>query len=464
MPRPVAAGSYRAVLSLPHALRTFVPALGGRLAYGLLPLATLFTVQQATGSYSDAGLSLALFGLASIFLPAKARLADTRGPRRVLPWLALTCSLALAGAAFTPWPVPFVALAGLAAPPLGPAMRSAWRSLTAGTSLKERAYALDAIAEETLYLIGPLLAGLLIAVAPARWCLLATAALLLTGTLGMVRPAPEMPASKTSGRGETAATDVAGVATGTNGMNGTKRTNGTGGAGGAGGAGGRARLFDLGPLRSRGLLGVLAVLLVVGAGTSVAYTGMAAVAQSQGRPGAAGLLEAAVGIGSVLGGLLWSRRHHTRSRSRHFAGLLALLASGLLAASAAPSLLTLGLIMGVAGLAIAPLYVVAYLAADDLAPPGRNTEAGTWVNVAANAGNALGAATAGIVTDHLSPSAAFLIAGAAVAATALAASIQPAPTSQPSPSGQPSTRRCSTGGVNRPAAGAADQPETPAQG
>ena len=122
MPRPAAAGSYRAVLLLPFALRTFVPALGGRLAYGLLPLATLFTVQQATGSYSDAGLSLALFGLASIFLPAKARLADTHGPRRVLPWLALTCSLALTGAAFTPWPVPFVALAGLAAPPLGPAL------------------------------------------------------------------------------------------------------------------------------------------------------------------------------------------------------------------------------------------------------------------------------------------------------------------------------------------------------
>ncbi|MCU7725499.1 MFS transporter [Actinoplanes sp. KI2] len=419
MPRPVAAGSYRAVLSLPHALRTFVPALGGRLAYGLLPLATLFTVQQATGSYAAAGLSLALFGLASIFLPAKARLADAHGPGRVLPWLALTCSLALVGAAVTRWPVPFVALAGLAAPPLGPAMRSAWRSLTAGTSFKERAYALDAIAEETLYLVGPLLAGLLIAVAPARWCLLATAALLLTGTIGMVLSAP--------GSRSDAVT--------------------------------RTRLLDPGPLRSRGLLGVLAVLLVVGAGTSVAYTGLAAVAQSQGRPGAAGLLEAAVGAGSVLGGLLWSCRHHSRSRSQHFAGLLVLLAAGLLAASAAsaaltgsadwagsddsaglagltglaglagwagwagsagPSLLALGLIMGVAGLAIAPLYVVAYLAADDLAPPGRQTEAGTWVNVSSNAGNALGAATAGLVIDHLGPSAAFLIAGATLAAVALA--------------------------------------------
>jgi hypothetical protein len=83
MPGPAAAGSYRAVLSLPSALRTFVPALGGRLAYGLLPLATLFTVQQTTGSYAAAGLALAVFGLASITLPAKSRLADVHGQRRV---------------------------------------------------------------------------------------------------------------------------------------------------------------------------------------------------------------------------------------------------------------------------------------------------------------------------------------------------------------------------------------------
>ena len=42
MSRAVGAGSYRAVLVLPFALRTFVPAIGGRLAYGVFPLATLY--------------------------------------------------------------------------------------------------------------------------------------------------------------------------------------------------------------------------------------------------------------------------------------------------------------------------------------------------------------------------------------------------------------------------------------
>jgi predicted MFS family arabinose efflux permease len=395
MPRPAAAGSYRAVLLLPFALRTFVPALGGRLAYGLLPLATLFTVQQSTGSYAQAGLSVALFGLASITLPVKSRLADTHGHRRVLPWLALACALLLAGAALTPWPAPFVALAGLAAPPLGPAMRSTWRSLTDGTSLKERAYALDSIAEETLYLVGPLLTGLLIAVAPARWALLLTAALLFAGTLGMVRAAPVRRLDPAPRTGLVSPSPLRSSPLPSS----PPRSS---------------------PLRSTGLLGVLAVLLAVGAAISVGYTGMAAVAQSHGRPGTAGLLEAAVGVGSVVGGLLWSRRAHRHPRSRQFAGLLAVLAAGLLAATVAPGLLSLGLVMGVAGLAIAPLYVVAYLAADELSGPGPATEAGTWINVAANAGSALGAATAGIITDRAGPSPAFLLAGVVLAVTALA--------------------------------------------
>ncbi|GAA0587981.1 MFS transporter [Paractinoplanes ferrugineus] len=392
MPASVEAGSYRAVLRLPHALRIFAPALGGRLAYGLLPLATLFTVRDTTGSFAAAGLALALFGLTSITLPLKARYPA------LLPWLAVACASFLACAAFVPWPVPFVGLAGLAAPPLGPAMRAAWRRLTEGSSLKQRAYALDAIAEETLYLTGPLLAGLLIAVAPARWALLVTALLLLAGTLGMtaasravVGPEPGGPAVES---------DISDL-----------RARGV-----------RAllrRTFDPGPLRIGELRRVLAVLLVAGVGISVAYTAMAATAQNAGRPGAAGLLEAGVGAGSVVGGLLWARRRHTRSRWWHLAGLLAIFAAGLLAAAAVPGLLLLGVVMSLAGVAVSPLFVVAYLAADDLTPPEHSTEAGTWVNVAANAGNAAGAGAAGLLTEVRGPATAFLAAGVVLALTGI---------------------------------------------
>jgi hypothetical protein len=387
MSRAVGAGSYRAVLELPFALRTFVPAIGGRLAYGLFPLATLFTIQQATDSYTTAGLAAAGFGITAITLPVKARLAERYSQRVVLPPQALACAAALIGATVVREPlalIVLITLAGLAAPPLGPAMRANWRRLTAGTSLKPRAYGLDSVVEETLYLIGPLIAGLLVAVGPARWALVLTAALLLAGTLGMAASPPAR-----------------------------HREPATGGTPAA-----RGKLFDPGPLRSPGLRRLLAAVLAVGAGTSVAYTCLAVSAQDHGKPGAAGLLEASLAVGSVAGGLLWARREHDRRHSRQLAMLAGVLAAGLTLASAAPGLVTLGFVLCATGTALAPVYVVAYLAADDLAGEGSATEAGTWVNVATNAGSAAGAALAGIIAESLGAGPGFLAGGAVLAVTA----------------------------------------------
>jgi len=392
MSRALSAGSYRAVLALPFALRTFVPAIGGRLAYGLFPLATLFTVEQATDSFTTAGLAAAGFGVTTIAMPAKSRLAERYSQRVALPPQALVCAAALTAATMIAEPVALIVLitvAGLAAPPLGPAMRANWRRLAAGTSLKPRAYGLDSVVEEMLYLIGPLITGLLVTVGPARWALLLTAALLLAGTLGMVA-SPAARHREPTTRGEPVSRQPAA----------------------------RGKIFDPGPLRSPDLRRLLVVILAVGAGSSVAYTCLAVTAQDHGKPGAAGLLEASLAVGSVAGGLLWARREHGRHRNRHLATLLGVLAAGLTAASAAPGLITLGLVLCATGTALAPVYVIAYLAADDLAGAGSATEAGTWVNVAANAGSAAGAALAGIIAESLGASRGFLAGGALLAVTA----------------------------------------------
>jgi predicted MFS family arabinose efflux permease len=367
------AGSYRAVLLLPSALRTFAPALAGRLAYGLLPLSTLFTVHRSTGSFGVAGAAVAGFGLASLSMPYKARLVDRYSQRRVLPPLALVCALGLIATTFLSTPALLVALVtatGLFAPPLGPSMRSNWRLITEDTDLKERAYALDAICEESLYLAGPLLAGLLISLWSAPAALICTAVLLACGTFLMVtapltrRTTPPSPAR-----------------------------------------------HPLGPLTNGGLRRILVVILVTAAGVSTAYLCVAGVAQAEGRPGAAGFVEAGIGLGSVVGGLLWGRRKHTRSHETHLAGLIGVLAVGLLLASLATHLVVLGVVMGLAGVAVAPLFVVSYLAADDLTPPDQRTEASTWINTANNLGSAAGASLTGLLIDRAGPSYGFLAGG-----------------------------------------------------
>ncbi len=368
------AGSYRAVLALPAAVPTFGAALTGRLSYGVLPLAVLFTVHAATGSYTPAGAAIAGFGLATILLPLKARLPGA------LLLLAVACAAALIAMAVLPSApaavyVLLAVAAGLFAPPLGPAMRANWRALTKGTELLGRAYSLDSVCEEALYLIGPLVVGVLLAVASAAVALLVTAALLLVGTAGMTM----------SHRSSVE----------------------------------RQQLFGLGALRARGLPPMLGGLLVAAAGLSVAATCVAVRAQNHGQPAAAGYIDAALAVGSVAGGLLWGRRRHRRAHVSHLAGLTVALATGVGIAAFAGNLVVLGVVMATAGLAVAPLFVVSYLAADELAPPPHRTEASAWVNVANNLGSAAGSSVAAVVADHVDVTTGFVMGAALLCSSAL---------------------------------------------
>ena len=373
------AGSYRAALALPYAAATFGAALVGRLSYGLLPLSVLFTVQQSTGSFATAGGVVAVFGLTSILLPLKSRLVDRHGQARVLAPMALLCAGALAAMAFLAWSgsapaSAYLALgivAGLGAPPLGPAMRSTWRTITDGSSLKQRAYSLDSVCEESLYLIGPLLIGVIVSVASPPAALLAAAFLMLVGTLAMVCMPPVRQIRP-------------------------------------GGSAPPLRL-DLGPLAAPGFWPVVAAILATAVGLNMAFTSMAARAQAQGLPAAAGYIEAAIAAGSVAGGLLWGRRRHTRTHSIHLTGLVAVLAITIASCAAVTSLTALGALMAGIGLAIAPLFVVSYLAADKLAPEHQQTEASTWVNTANNIGGAAGACVAGLLIDRASISIGFAV-------------------------------------------------------
>jgi len=167
--------------------------------------------------------------------------------------------------------------------------------------------------------------------------------------------------------------------------------------------------FDLGPLVAPGFWPVMAAILGAAVGLSMAFTSIAARAQTQGLPAAAGYIEAAIALGSVAGGLLWGRRRHTRSHSTHLAGLVGVLAIGIAICAAVTSLTALGTLMAVMGLAIAPLFVVSYLAVDELAPEHQQTEASTWVNTANNTGSAAGASVAGLLIDRASTSVGFAV-------------------------------------------------------
>ncbi|MFF8512802.1 MFS transporter [Streptomyces sp. NPDC015492] len=191
-----AALSYAAVLRTRHSCRAFGAALLGRLSYGMVSLSLVLAVEGATGSYTAAGGVMAVFGLTSVFLsPARAWSVDRYGPRRALPPMAALYGVLLAGlAAATARPgVPVLTLAvvagaaGASTPPLGPVMRTLWRTLIPGRLLLQRAYSLDAVAEECLFVIGPLLVGVVMMVAVAPVSLAVCAVLVAIGSLALAR-------------------------------------------------------------------------------------------------------------------------------------------------------------------------------------------------------------------------------------------------------------------------------------
>ncbi|MGW0578339.1 MFS transporter [Streptomyces sp. NPDC002920] len=196
MPSPGTSLSYARVLRLPHASRTFAAALVGRLAYGIVPLSVTLAVTRATGSYTVAGTVMALFGGAAVFLsPARAALVDRYGPRRALVPLTvahvaflLLLAAALAAPALPAAPAmgALAGAAGACAPPLGPTMRAVWGRIAPDRSLLQRAYSLDGVAEELLFVTGPLLVGTLIGFAPPTAGIVLGAALMTTGVTGFV--------------------------------------------------------------------------------------------------------------------------------------------------------------------------------------------------------------------------------------------------------------------------------------
>src|ERR1035441_3271721 len=95
MSRPQRALTYRAVLSLPGALRSFTAASLGRLAYGTIGLSLLLVVHQATHSFAVAGTASGFYALGTLTGPAKSRLADRYGQRRILPVLGAGSAAAL---------------------------------------------------------------------------------------------------------------------------------------------------------------------------------------------------------------------------------------------------------------------------------------------------------------------------------------------------------------------------------
>ncbi|MGW1102818.1 MFS transporter [Streptomyces sp. NPDC002540] len=386
-PAPSRAPSYAAVLRTRHASRTFGSALLGRLSYGMVSLSLMLAVKDTTSSYSVAGTVMALFGATSVFLsPARAALIDRYGPRRALPPMAGVYAALLGALAYATWRPGTSSLllgalavtAGACTPPLGPVMRTLWTTLVPERELLQRAYSLDGVAEELLFVTGPLMVGLVIGFAVPAAGVAISAALVLVGTLALV----SSPVVRDVGTRPSAAKAVA--------PRGAPRTQ-----------------------RLLGVVGLRHAAVVAGAvGLCLGALDLLVVAftEQHHRGAAVAWVMAALSAGSAVGGLAHGAVSWRASNRIRLPVPAAGLGLAMAVAGLSPDVYVLVAAVAAAGVFVAPALTTAYLAADESVGEGSRTQAGAWVNTAVNAGSSLGTALVGPLVDRLSPAACFAVA------------------------------------------------------
>jgi predicted MFS family arabinose efflux permease len=382
MSTSVPSATYAGILRLPQVSLVFASAMAGRFAYPLVGLPLLLAVEQATGSFSAAGVAAGAYGATAGFLaPARARILDRFGRRRGLLTFAVLFALSLLVLALvtsrdssTLWCVAAAGVAGGFAPPLGPTMRVVWATLVPSPALLRKALSLDAVLEELLYLAGPALTGfVLISVSPSA-ALVIPAVLIVAGTVLMV----SSPAVHDDSPRPAPARSTTGLLS-------------------------EPRFIAL-------LVPVLATGFVVG-NVYVAVPAMVGTASTV----AVGVVLALFGAGSAVGGLIYGVLHLRSSTQRQLLMLAALLAVGSASAVLATSAVSLGIIVAASGLFLAPVMIVAYVAANGFGGPARPTESTTWVNTSHNVGAAAGSAAGGLLIEAWNAKAAFIGSAASAA-------------------------------------------------
>jgi MFS family permease len=375
---------YRRILGIRDARQPILGTAIDRIPVAALSLATILLVRGETGSFAIAGIVEAAFAIANAAsLPMQGRLVDRLGQTGVLSIALVLNPIALIGlvvaaqaGADTVVLAAIGAACGATVPATGSCMRALWSRLIPDASLRQSAYALDAVSIEVAFIAGPLVTAVLVALGSPAIAVLANAAFATGGTLIFV-----LSRASRSWRGHAGATSWAGA------------------------------------LRSRGVVALVFVELAFGAALGAMEISITAFATEEGSSSLAGVLIAVQAAASLVAGLWYGSRHHRAPAADRYARLSLLLMLGFVPLLFTTSIVEALPLMAISGFVLAPSGTVLFTLVDELAPPGTTTEAFTWMITAIGAGVAVGTALGGalVAGGHPHRGLAATVAFAAVA-------------------------------------------------
>jgi MFS family permease len=160
---------YARLFAVPGSVAFSFAGWVARLPIPMLGLGAVLLVAGETGSYGLAGAVSGTLALAfSVASPQWARAMDRRGQGTVLRWAMtgyLLSGLAFAGAVTAGAPrwswFVLAALVGASGPNIGSLVRARWAAALADADRRQTAFALEAVVDEVVFVVGPPLVTLL---------------------------------------------------------------------------------------------------------------------------------------------------------------------------------------------------------------------------------------------------------------------------------------------------------------
>lgn len=385
------AGPYLEILRHPGAARFTAAAFIARIPISMVALGIVLMVSELRGSYALAGIVAAAYTISSALLnPLGSRAVDRWGQMRVVRILVVVHAVSLLLLAWATVAdarsLALVALAivsGSTQPATGALVRARWAHVLGPDMRLRTAFAFEGVLDELIFVIGPPLATFLAVALSAPAPVVISAILVSLGaTLLLVQRGTEPPAigARRSGSGH--------------------------------------------PLRRMGVPSVLVVLIAIGGVFGSVDVATVALADEAGQRAAAGLILAAYAAGSMASALVLGARSGSASDDR--------LPRRLLIASLAllvvtlplllrPTLVALGLLVLLAGLAVSPVLITGFTLVEALVLPAQITEGLSWAISSIGLGVAASAAGTGWLVDRAGPQAGFLVTlGSAVLVAAVA--------------------------------------------
>ncbi|MEH1164839.1 MFS transporter [Micromonospora sp. CPCC 205539] len=383
-----AVGRYADLWRTPGVPRVMLPAMLARLPVAIEPLAIFLHISAETGSYTAGATALGVFSAAlAVAWPLHGRLIDRRGLRVVLMTLAVLHSVALAvfvvagrGPAWLL--VASVAPVALTMAPIGSTVRAAWALILPPGPTLNTANALEAVLIEVFFVIGPALTGLLTGVFSALTTTLLAGGMLVVGSL-LYGSAPAISTMRRQPDHTEAAP--------------TEDTS-----------------HNRRPWRIPGVVAILVAAGGAAAAFAVLEVTVPATVSAHGDAAATGVaLLSLPPAASVLGGLVWGARSHTRQPVNRYLGLLAVGFVCMVPLVFASSVAVLAVCLFLAGLPLAALSSEEFGLLGSLVPKTVINESFALAATMMAVGSAAGTLAAGAVLGWLGNTEARLLSPAA---------------------------------------------------